>query len=150
MAGKVKQIDTTILAPENAGLRFIINACAQSGKFESKLDTLLTKKWAKVREDYKGWHATQHNFKLGLVNTTAVSSDTWIVNMLVQDKENKVDAKALQAAIKKLSELSKYENASVHVSNLLISEIPELKDLLIEYVVQNGTHVYFYSEPVKI
>src|SRR5277367_6633522 len=123
--GKLRQINATILAPENAGLRLVLNAVGQHGKFESKLDSVLTKKWAKVREDYKGWYATQHNSKMGWLNQTAVSSDTWIVNMLIEDKTGKVDQAALQLAIKKVAELAKYEHASVHVSNLLTSDLPE-------------------------
>jgi hypothetical protein len=148
-AGKVKQVKATILAPENAGLRIVLNAVGQSGKFDTKLDTLLTKKWLKVREDYRGWFASQQNFKLGCVNNTAVASDIWVVNMLVQDKEDKFSQEGLQAAVKKLADLAKYEKASVHVSTLLTAEIPTLQDLLLTHLVENGIHVYFYEEPVK-
>lgn len=147
--GKVKQINATILAPENAGLRLVLNAVGQHGKFESKLATVLTKKWSKVREDYKGWYATQHNFKMGWLNPTAVASDTWVVNMLVQDKDGKVDAAALQLAVKKVGELAKYERASVHVSNLTIAEIPGLQPLLVSHLAEQGINVYFYNEPTK-
>lgn len=147
--GKAKQVSASVLNPLNAGLRFIINVCAQSGKYDSPLDTLLSKRWVKVREDYKGWYATQHNFKPGLLNTTAVSSDTWVVNMLVKDKDNNVSDVALKTAAKKLSDLSKYEHASVHVSNLLVKEMPELMDLLKTHLLDEGVNVYFYEEPVK-
>jgi hypothetical protein len=147
--GKMKQVNATILAPENSGLRFVLNACGQSGKFESKLDNLLTKRWVKVREDYKGWYATQHNFKLGWLNNTAVASDTWVINMLVEDKDGKVDEKALQLAVKKLAELAKYEKASVHVSTILTAEIPALQPMLVKGLIEEGVNVYFYNEPIK-
>lgn len=147
--GKVKQINATILAPENAGLRLVLNTCAQNGKFDSQLDSILSKKWTKVREDYKGWYATQHNFKMGWLNNTAVASDTWVVNMLVEDKEGKLDDKALQLAVKKVAELAKYERASVHVSNLLTSNMPNLQQLLVTHLVEEGINVYFYTEPTK-
>lgn len=145
--GKVRQVNASILAPENAGLRLVLNACGVNGKFESKLDAILTKRWSKVREDYKGWYATQHNFKLGLLNQTAVSSDTWVVSMLVQDKDGKLDPKALQVAVKKLADLAKYEHASVHVSTLTTSDLPELQPLLVTHLVEEGVNVYFYNEP---
>lgn len=147
--GKMKQVNATIIAPENAGLRFVLNACGVSGKFESKLGTLLNKRWSKVREDYKGWHATQHNFKLGLLNTTAVSSDTWVVNMLVEDKDGNLDQAALQLAVKKVADLAKYEHASVHVSNILTTEVPELQPLLAKNLAEEGINVYFYTEPTR-
>jgi len=148
-AGKVKQVKATILAPELAGLRLIINACAQNGKFDAPLEALLTKRWANVRQSYKEWYATQHNFKLGLLNTTPVTSDTWVVNLLVKDKEGKFDSNAVKVAIKKLLDLCKYEKASVHVSDLLVSEIPELSNILIENLVDDGVNVFFYTEPQK-
>jgi|SRR5277367_5377024 len=147
--GKLRQINATILAPENAGLRLVLNAVGQHGKFESKLDSVLTKKWSKVREDYKGWYATQHNFKMGWLNQTAVASDTWVVNMLVEDKEGKLNATALQLAVKKVAELAKYEGASVHVSNLMAAEMPELQPLLVTQLIEQGINVYFYNEPTK-
>jgi hypothetical protein len=147
--GKVKQVNATILAPELAGLRLVLNACGQNGKFESQLATVLTKKWAKVREDYKGWYASQHNFKMGAINTTAVSSDTWVVNLLVEDKEGKVDPVVLETAVKKVADLAHYEHASVHISNLLVNQLPTIQPLLTKYLVETGTNVFFYNEPTK-
>src|SRR5271165_3182058 len=107
--GKTKVVNATILAPENAGLRFILNVDGQDGKFTSPLSLLLAKRWAKVKEDNSYWFATQFNFKLGSLNETAVASDTWVISMLVQDKTGKVDQKGLKAAIKKLSDKAEYE-----------------------------------------
>lgn len=146
--GKIKQVNATILAPENAGLRLILNACGQQGKFDSSLDNVLTKKWAKVKQDYKEWYATQHNFKLGWLNQTAVASDTWVVNMLVKDKDGNVNEAALNLAMKKLVELAKYEHASLHVSSLLLTELPDLLPLLTSQLAGNGVNVYCYNEPV--
>jgi hypothetical protein len=145
--GKVKQVKASILAPELAGLRLVINACAQNGKFDAPLDALLAKRWSKVREDYKGWYATQHNFRPGSLNSTAVASDTWVVNMLVKDKEGNLSPDALKLAVKKLVDIAKYERASVHVSTLLTREIPELNDLLMTHLVDDGVNVFFYEEP---
>jgi hypothetical protein len=147
--GKAKQVNATILAPENAGLRMILNVCALDGKFESKLDGVLTKKWSKVREDYKGWHATQHDFKPGSLNTTAVASDIWVINMLAKDKDGKLDQTALQTGVKKLGAMAKYERGSVHVSTFLTAEVPALQDLLVKHLIEEGVNVYFYNEPSK-
>lgn len=147
--GKVKQLDATILSPQNSGLRFILNACGQSGKFDSKLGSALTKRWSKVREDYKGWHATQHNFKMGWLNNTAVSSDTWVVNMLVEGKDGKLDLDALRLAVKKLTDLAKYEHASLHISSMLLEDVPELNSMLVKSFAEEGINVYIYNEPTK-
>lgn len=148
--GKTKQVNATVLAPENAGLRIILNLCGQNGKFDKDFDKLLTKRWARVKLDYSEWHATQHNFKLGMLNTNAaVASDIWVVNALVRDKNDKLDDKALDAAVKKVGELCKYENASLHVSNMLVDNVSSLKELLFKHVLENSINVYFYNEPPK-
>lgn len=148
-AGKTKIINSTILAPENAGLRFILNVVGEDGKFGSPLNLLLAKKWAKVKEDNSYWFATKMNFKLGSLNETAVASDTWTISLLVQKLNGLMDEKALQIAVKKLGEKAKYEKASVHVSTLLTSSIPALEGLLLTNLVEDGVSVYFYNEPPK-
>ena len=148
--GKLKQVNATVLTPENAGLRIILNLVGQDGKFEAPLDKLLAARWAKCRSDYKEWYSTQHNFKLGLLNSdSAVGSDTWICSALVKNKEGVVDPKALETAIKKVGDLCLGEKASLHVSDLLTSAVPSLKQLLITHLIERGTNVYLYSEPVK-
>jgi hypothetical protein len=147
--GKVKVVQSSVLNPENAGLRLIVNLCSKDGKFENKLDKLLTSKWNRVREEYKGWYASQHNFKTGELMHMAVSSEIWVVSLLVREADGKIDDKTAAKAVSKLAALAKYENASVHCSNILVEEYPQLKDLLVSSVAQNGTHTYFYDEPVK-
>lgn len=158
--GKFKQVNGTILAPENAGLRIILNICGISGKFESETDQLLTKKWMKVKTGYKEWFASQQSFKLGTFNTTSVASDIWIVNLLLKDTKDQIDDKLsvkagknnetfLEIAIRKFAEFVKYEKASVHIPISVIKEVPVLTELLKKYLVDEGIHTYFYHEPQK-
>jgi hypothetical protein len=144
--GKVKQLTASILSPENAGLRFILNLVGQSGKFESKLGLVLAKRWGKVREDYKSWYAGQQNFKLGCVNTTPVASDTWVVHLLCEDKEGKASDASLDASMKKLGALAKYEHASVHISSVLTGEHPSIVGLATKYLTNDGINVYYYAD----
>lgn len=145
--GKVKEVNASITAPQNAGLRIILNAVGQDGKFDSKLDQIITKRYPSVRLAAREWFATQHDFKMGFLKSTATASDCWVVNALVKDKAGKVDPAALKLAVKKLADLAKYENASVHVSNILVEEMPELRELVLAQIATNGTHCYFYNEP---
>lgn len=147
--GKTKIVNASIVSPENAGLRFILNLVGQDGKFNSPLSLILAKRWSKVKEDNSYWFATQLNFKLGQLNDTATASDTWVVSALVFDKNGKLDSKALEVAVKKLGEKAKFENASLHVSTLLTSTTPELENLLLKYCIEQGVGTYFYNEPTK-
>lgn len=147
--GKTKLVNGTIIAPENAGLRFVVNVVSQNGTFDSALDKILAKKYNTAKLAYKEWHATQRGFKLGSIKDVAVNADIWVMHMLVEDKDGNVNEAALKTAVKKLGELAKYERASVHVSTLLTKAIPQLESLLAEHLVQEGVTTYFYEEPTK-
>lgn len=145
--GRVKLIKGTILAPENAGLRFVLNVANMAGKVESPLYPLFEKKWPTVKREVKGWfNARDGKFKVGALNTNAVQSDTWVINMLCQDAELQTDTAGLTTCLKEICKMAKYERASVHVSTLLTDALPELQDALTKELVENGVSVYFYEE----
>ncbi len=147
--GKTKVIKGSILAPENAGLRFVLSVNNLAGKSEGHpLYSVFEKKWKKVKEEARGWYATKTGaYKLGAVNTTAVQSDTWVIHMLCQNEELQTDVAGLQKCLKEVSKMAKYERASVHVSSLLTEAVPEITALLKTELVDNGVSVYFYEEP---
>jgi hypothetical protein len=148
--GKTKVIKGSILAPENAGLRFVLSVNNLAGKPDNHpLYPLFEKKWRKVREEARGWYATKTGaYKLGAVNTTAVQSDTWVIHLLCQDESLETQPEALEKCLKEVCKMAKYERATVHVSDLLTNAVPELVDHLKTQLVEQGVSVYFYQEPV--
>lgn len=146
--GKTKLIKGSILAPENAGLRFVLSINNTLGKVEGNpLLPLFDKKWKQVRQETKGWYANKTGaYKLGAINTTAVQSDTWVIHMLCQGDDLSVNAKGLEDCLKKVAASAKYEKATVHVSTVLTDAIPELSPLLTKYLVEDGVSVYLYEE----
>jgi len=147
-AGRTKLIKGSILAPENAGLRFVLSVTNMAGKIESPLYPVFEKKWKKVKEEAKGWFNTKTGaYKLGATNNTAVQSDTWVIHLLCQDEELKTNVKALEECLNKVCASAKFEKASVHVSTLLTDSIPELSGLLTKTLLDKGVSVYFYEEP---
>lgn len=145
--GKSKLVTVgSILTPEYAGLRLILNFVNLGGKTDSPMFSLFDKKWRKVKEETKGWYASRVNFKLGEINTIAVQSDVWVINCLCQDENTKINSDALNNCIKKLYNMAVNEKASLHVSNLLLNEYPELSKILTEKLVDNGINVSYYQE----
>lgn len=147
--GKTKVIKASILAPENAGLRFVLSVTNLAGKPDNNpLYPLFEKKWKKVREEARGWYATKTGaYKLGAVMNTAVQSDTWVIQMLCQDENQVTDFTGLEKCLKEVAKSAIYEKATVHVSSLLTNAIPELTGLLKTQLVDQGVSVYFYDEP---
>jgi hypothetical protein len=147
--GQTKLIKGTILAPHNAGLRFVLSVNNMAGKPENPLFPIFDKKWKQVRQESRGWFATKTGaYKLGALMTTAVQSDTWVLHMLCQDENVKTDLKALETCLKQVVTMAKYEKATVHVSSLLVNAIPEITALLDTHLIKNGISVYFYEEVV--
>lgn len=146
--GRTKIIKGSILAPENAGLRFVLSVNNLAGKPDNNpLYPVFEKKWKKVREEARGWYATKTGaYKLGAVSTTAVQSDTWVIHMLAQDEEFRTDEAALEKCLEEVRKMAKYEKATVHVSTLLTDAVPELMGLLNSELVAWGVSVYFYEE----
>lgn len=146
--GKTKMIKGSILAPENAGLRFVLSINNLAGKPDNNpLYPVFEKKWPKVRTEARGWYATKTGaYKLGAVHTTAVQSDTWVLHLLCQDENLVTDEAGLQKCLKEVCKSAKSEKATVHVSTLLTDSVPELMGLLNSELVEEGVSVYFYEE----
>ena len=147
--GRVKVVKGSILTPEMAGLRFVLSINNLLGKPEGNpLLPIFEKKWPKVKQESRGWYATKTGaYKLGAVNETAVQSDVWVMHMLCQKEDLSVDTAALEKCLKEVCKKAKYERASVHVSTILTSSVPEMTNLLQSELVEQGVSVSFYEEP---
>lgn len=146
--GRTKLIKGTILAPENAGLRFVLSINNLAGDTEDNpLYPIFEKKWRKVKTEARGWFATKTGaYKLGAINTTAVQSDTWVIHLLCQDENKNTDVAALEKCLKEVCKLAKYEKATLHVSNLLVTAVPEIKEQITKQLLNHGVSTYFYEE----
>lgn len=150
--GKMQQAPAgaSVLSPINAGTRMIVNFVSLGpSKFDQKLDKMLERIWNKVRQDYFAWSGDIRGFKLGSIKDTLVNSDIMILSLLVRDKDGIVDAAALEKALQNLAAFAKYEKGSIHVSELLIEEVPALKELVKKYIAETGINCYFYDSPEK-
>jgi hypothetical protein len=148
--GTVKVIKGTIVMPETGGLKFILSPVNMVGKPEGNpLLPILDKKWPKVRAEARGLFAGKTGaYKLGAVaGVTATQSDVWVQHILCQDKDLKVDLKALEECLKKVATSALYERANLHISTVLVEAIPELPDMLVKHCVDKGISVYYYEEP---
>lgn len=145
--GKTKTIKGSILNPEVAGLRFILTLNNLLGTASCPLLPIFDKRWKKVREEGRGWYVARTGaYKLGALKITAVQSDTWVIHCLVQDEKLQVNVESLETCLKEICKLSKYEKGSVHISNILLDAIPELKDLVVKNLLEESVSVYFYEE----
>ena len=148
-AGRVKTIKGSILAPEYAGLRFVLSVNNLAGKNEGNpMLPIFDKKWPKVKAESRALYATKTGaYKLGkIVGTTATQSDIWVLHLLVQDETLKINLGAVESCLKEVCKMAKYEKATIHISNLLVDLIPELPNLVNDLIVKEGISVNYYDE----
>lgn len=148
-AGRIKECTGSVLTPQNAGLKMVLSVCSQSGLYESPFYNMITKRYTKVKSDYREWFVTQQGLKLGNLNTTAITSETWVMQAVCLDGKEKLDKKALEACVTKLIDQAKYEKASIHISDLLLKEVPALKKLLMTAIPEAGLNLYVYDEKAQ-
>ena len=146
--GRVKVIQGSIVSPQNAGLRFVLNVANTAGKAEGPMYPLFEKKWPTVKREVRGWYTTRDGkYKLGAVHTLAVQSDTWVVSLLCQDDDLNTKDDSLRTCLKEVCKAAKYEKATVHVSTKLTDALPNLQELITKELVEEGVSVNFYEEP---
>ncbi len=143
--GKFKNVNGSIITPEHAGLRFILNTVNSKGLVNNDTLPVFDKKWKKIKEEAKGWYASRINFKGGEIQNIAVQSDTWVINCLCQDDDYLVNAKDLESCLKKISSLAKAEKASLHVPQSLFKSCEDLQKLLESLFIDDGINVSVYD-----
>lgn len=143
--GKFKQIEGSVLLPHFSGLRLILNLTSVSGKVDTTLETKLTTKWAAVKKTLKQVFVDRVNCKLGHLEHSMVDSETWVSSLYCLDTENKFIETAFDQAFKKIVAFLKTEKASLHVSNTLFNDFPEIKDKISQLPLE-GINLYFYNE----
>lgn len=147
--GKFKEVKGSVVSTQNAGLRFVLNATNKKCKLEPNEAPLLEeldRKWKNIKGDLKSWYNNPAQHKLGNIRELAVQSDTWIINMLCEDDNLNADSKALKECLKKVADLAKYEQASVHISQKTLDQVAELESLLNDSFIKKNVSVYIYRD----
>ncbi len=147
--GRVKEVESSIMSPVQSGLKMILATCSQSGSYKSPLFDMLGKRYVKVHDDYRSMFVNRQ-IKLGTVQTSAISSEVWVMSAVCMDEKGKLDKKGLEACVKKLLDMARYEGASLHISDLLYKEVPELATMLPEASINAGINLYLYKEPEQL
>lgn len=144
--GKLKELTGSVLTPEHARLAIIFVPVSVSGEYSAPVYDKLTKRWTKVKQDYRERFINRDKFKLGENITTAILSDTWVVQGLCVNDKGKLDKNAFEACLKKLVDTAKYERAFVHVSDQTCKQFTGFKKTLAAAALPVGLNVYVYSD----
>lgn len=142
--GKFRHAKSAIVAPENSGLRFVLNPLDVKATFENPVNVTVANKWKKVREEGKAWCANRSGFKLGELQSVAVQSDVWVLNLVLLGEKGESSKDSIESAFKKASALAKYEKASVHMAEDML-KFAGCEELATKYFLNEGLNVYLYK-----
>jgi hypothetical protein len=146
--GKVRTVNASITQTNTSSLALVLVAIGMDGKVDSPTYTTLGKKWSKIPAEGKGWYHSQHQFRLGQIQNTAIQSDCQVLHMLCLKADGTCDTKALGECFKKVQAEAKSNAASIHVSSLLTTQVPAMSDHL-DDLLRQGVNVFLYQEPSK-
>lgn len=144
--GKLKELKGSITQTQNAGLQFLLNPVNQACNLDQDLVNELNNKWRNVKGDLKTWYNNPSFYKMGNIRDLAVQSDMWIIHMLCKDKDLKFEDKSLKECLKKVADLAKYEQASIHFSEKTVNEFPKMMDLIEEFFLKKNISVSIYKD----
>lgn len=142
--GKFREAKSELVAPENSGLRFVLNPIDVKATFTNSVNLKVATKWKKVREEGKAWYANQSGFKLGELQSVAVQSDVWVLNLVLLSDKGESSKTSLESSFKKAAAMAKYEKASIHMSSEMM-EYAGCEELATKYFIDEGVNVYLYK-----
>lgn len=114
------------LNPIGEGNKFLFHCCNTLGVMGSGFVVPLCKKWPNVRKDYVAWYKNNGNkLFLGAIQTVKVEKDLVVVNIIGQEGVGysngipPIRYDAMKEGLRKVCELAKKHNASVHAPYLV-------------------------------
>lgn len=164
--GRLKYQSGDALIPISGGHRIIMHIVNDLGGWGAGFVVALSKRWKKPEEEYRKWFRSQANFKLGVIQTVEVQSDTAVVNMMAQhgigiDEESNIPLRleALEECLDKVGELAITYGSSIHAprigaglsAGVATGYDPEvwatIENLIIEKLIKRGINVVIYDLP---
>lgn len=142
--GELKYRTGQAFDPVAGGHRLVLNFCQED--YGSSYNKDITKKWAKVEQEFKLWRQTQLNFKTGKIKEARVQSDLVVLNILMPS----LDLNVLASVLKDVVAVSEdYGGSSVHISasNLGLTEENknQIEDLITKILRKKGIHTTIYT-----
>lgn len=153
--GRLKYISGDALIPESGGHRLIIHCCNSIGAWGRGFVLALSKRWKKPEEEYRKWHRSQANFKLGEIQVVDVQSDTAVINMIAQvgiykkDDQIPLRYEALETCLDKVGELALQTGSSIHAprfgAGLAGGNWGEIEPIIVSKLIKRGINVTIYD-----
>lgn len=145
--GTLRPVNGTVVSPQGGGLKLVLLTVTTKGGLDCPMVDILTKKWAKVKENlFKINSYRTPEYGLGYITDLAVQSDVWVMNLMCRDDAGTLHLSGLKKCLANVAKLANYEKASVHLSEHLVAKYPEFVNLIKSELLDNGIDVVYYGD----
>lgn len=146
--------------PDGTGNKIIAHICNDIGGWGKGFVMAISKRWPAPEQQYRQWYQSKQNFTLGEVQFVPVEPDTWVANMIGQQRVTKdakgnppIRYKAVQECLRKVAAFAKEGDASLHMPRILIDTEPD--SILAHIYLRGGrvgcaTTLVNLSDPVEV
>jgi hypothetical protein len=145
---KLKEVNGTITTPYTSGLAAVLNLASIDGQVDSDLEQILMKRWSGFKNSLRQVFVERVRCKYGNIHQSVCTSDVWVFSLYCLNESKELADPDLKKTFKKLKEELFDQQASLHVSKLLLDKYPELNEHISD-VLTSGINVFVYNEPVK-
>ncbi len=149
---KVKYIQGDATTPQGKGKKIIAHICNDQGGWGAGFVLAISKKWKEPEQDYREWYRGDKDFELGNIHVVQTKQkDISVANMVAQKGFGGVAVKydKLRECLKKLCEIAKKEDASIHMPRigcgLAGGSWNKVEPIIEEELCNNGVEVTVYD-----
>lgn len=155
MQNKIKYLKGDATNPKGGGTKIIVHICNDIGAWGKGFVMAISKKWDKPEKEYRNWHKSKKDFKLGNVRFVEVEKDVIVANLIGQHDiiaKNSIPPiryQAVEEGLLKIGLKAKEINASIHMPRigcgLAGGEWSEIEKIINKTLIANQISVTVYD-----
>jgi O-acetyl-ADP-ribose deacetylase (regulator of RNase III) len=137
---EIQYIKGDATQPQGNDNKIIVHVCNDMGGWGKGFVLAISKRWKEPEMQYREWHKTGENFKLGEVQFVQVEEKLWVANIIGQHKMNTdknglapIRYEAINDGLLKVSSFAKANQASVYMLRIgcgLAGNVVKLRSFL--------------------
>lgn len=151
----IRYVQGDATAPKAPGNKIIVHICNDVGGWGAGFVLALSKRWTDPENQYRVWHRTQKDFRLGAVQLVGVEDDMWVANLIGQEGLGRRAGKppirypAVRDGLAAVAAHATEKSASVHMPRigcgLAGGKWEEIEPIIEEELVAKGVDVTVYD-----
>jgi O-acetyl-ADP-ribose deacetylase (regulator of RNase III) len=155
MAEAIRYVIGDATRPDATGNKVIVHVCNDVGGWGRGFVMALSQRWPNPEAQYRAWHKSRDDFKLGAVQFVQVENDLWVANLVGQRGLKPVGGvapiryDAVREGLSKLAAFARERGASVHMPRigcgLAGGKWDQMEPVIVDTLSEQGIEVTVYD-----